>query len=309
MPLFGRDCFLNEIIWAYDYGARTTKRWPAEARHDPGLRQGPGGLLLRPGAVDREPYMAPGLVDPREAGARASSPTDGWWHTIVPTTGGSAPARRPRNLRGCCGASSRASSAPGDWVLDFFAGSGTTGAVAAQLGRRFLLVDESADAIATMRARLPSGTAFALTGAGRQNRRMVDRSSIGCWLTDMDGVLVHENTPVPGAAELLQQWRDRGNPYLVLTNNSIFTPRDLQRTAARIRPDRARGVDLDLGAGHRRLPRIPDPGRQRLRDRRGGDDHGAARGRVRDDRVRPGLRRCSARPATTRSSRSRKRSA
>ena len=48
----------------------------------------------------------------------------------------------------------QASSAPGDWVLDFFAGSGTTGAVAAELGRRFLLVDESADAVAIMRARL-----------------------------------------------------------------------------------------------------------------------------------------------------------
>jgi NagD protein len=61
---------------------------------------------------------------------------------------------------------------------------------------------------------------------------MTDRSGIECWLTDMDGVLVHENSPVPGAAELMQQWRAQGKPYLVLTNNSIFTPRDL---SARLR--------------------------------------------------------------------------
>ncbi|MCP2031430.1 NagD protein [Okibacterium sp. HSC-33S16] len=61
---------------------------------------------------------------------------------------------------------------------------------------------------------------------------MTRRDEVECWLTDMDGVLVHENRPLPGAAELLQQWRDQGKPYLVLTNNSIFTPRDL---SARLR--------------------------------------------------------------------------
>ncbi|MCS5735933.1 HAD-IIA family hydrolase [Herbiconiux daphne] len=61
---------------------------------------------------------------------------------------------------------------------------------------------------------------------------MARRDEIECWLTDMDGVLVHENHPITGAAELLQQWRDEGKPYLVLTNNSIFTPRDL---SARLR--------------------------------------------------------------------------
>src|SRR3546814_1547828 len=61
---------------------------------------------------------------------------------------------------------------------------------------------------------------------------MRTRADIECWLTDMDGVLVHENTPIPGAAELLEQWRDDGTPFLVLTNNSIFTPRDL---SARLR--------------------------------------------------------------------------
>jgi len=61
---------------------------------------------------------------------------------------------------------------------------------------------------------------------------MARRDEIECWLTDMDGVLVHENRALPGAAELLQQWRDEGKPYLVLTNNSIYTPRDL---SARLR--------------------------------------------------------------------------
>ena len=61
---------------------------------------------------------------------------------------------------------------------------------------------------------------------------MTRRDEVECWLTDMDGVLVHENRPLPGAADLLQQWRDQGKPYLVLTNNSIFTPRDL---SARLR--------------------------------------------------------------------------
>ena len=61
---------------------------------------------------------------------------------------------------------------------------------------------------------------------------MRTRADIECWLTDMDGVLVHENRPVPGAAELLAQWRDTATPFLVLTNNPIFTPRDL---SARLR--------------------------------------------------------------------------
>jgi NagD protein len=56
---------------------------------------------------------------------------------------------------------------------------------------------------------------------------MADRSGITSWLTDMDGVLVHEGHPIPGAAELIAKWTAAGTPYLVLTNNSIYTPRDL----------------------------------------------------------------------------------
>mgnify|MGYP000852424139 FL=1 len=150
--LFGRDCFLNELIWAYDYGARATRRWPA--KHDTILVyvKDPRRYHFDADAVDREPYMAPGLVTPEKA-ARGKLPTDVWWHTIVSPTGREKtgyPTQKPLGvLRRIVAASSR----PGDWVLDFFAGSGTTGAAASELGRRFVLVDAHPEAIATMRRR------------------------------------------------------------------------------------------------------------------------------------------------------------
>lgn len=67
---------------------------------------------------------------------------------------------------------------------------------------------------------------------------MSERKKIECWLTDMDGVLVHEGKPIKGAAELIQQWKNKGQRFLVLTNNSVFTPRDL---SARLR---AEGLDV-----------------------------------------------------------------
>jgi site-specific DNA-methyltransferase (adenine-specific) len=84
--LFGRECFLNEIIWAYDYGARATRRWPA--KHDTILVyvKDSERYHFDSAEVDREPYMAPGLVTPEKA-ARGKLPTDVWWHTIVPTSG------------------------------------------------------------------------------------------------------------------------------------------------------------------------------------------------------------------------------
>lgn len=150
--LFGRECFLNEIIWAYDYGARTTKRWPA--KHDTILVyvKSPDAYYFDSAEVDREPYMAPGLVTPEKA-ARGKLPTDVWWHTIVSPTGREKtgyPTQKPLGvLRRIIAASSR----PGDWVLDFFAGSGTTGAAASELGRRFVLVDANPQAIEVMRRR------------------------------------------------------------------------------------------------------------------------------------------------------------
>lgn len=150
--IFGRECFLNEIIWAYDYGARARRRWPA--KHDNILFyvKDPAKYLFNADEVDREPYMAPGLVGPEKA-ARGKLPNSVWWHTIVSPTGKEKtgyPTQKPLGvLRRIIAASSR----PGDLVLDFFAGSGTTGAAAAALGRDFLLVDNNEAAITTMARR------------------------------------------------------------------------------------------------------------------------------------------------------------
>jgi site-specific DNA-methyltransferase (adenine-specific) len=152
--LFGRDNFLNELIWAYDYGAKSTKRWPA--KHDTILVyvKNPTNYYFDSEAVDREPYMAPGLVTPEKV-ARGKLPTDVWWHTIVTTSGRERTGYATQKPEGILRRIVQASSTPGDRVLDFFAGSGTTGAVAQALGRRFLLVDESPDAVAVMHTRLP----------------------------------------------------------------------------------------------------------------------------------------------------------
>lgn len=155
--LFGRECFLNEIIWAYDYGARTKKKWPS--KHDTILVyvKNPKKYIFNAEDVDREPYMAPGLVTPEKA-ARGKLPTDVWWHTIVSPTGKEKTGYATQKPEGILRRIIQASSNPGDWVLDFFAGSGTTGAVAEKLGRRFLLIDENPEAIAVMRKRLPDAS-------------------------------------------------------------------------------------------------------------------------------------------------------
>lgn len=151
--LFGRECFLNEIIWAYDYGARAKRRWPA--KHDNILVyvKDPAGYYFNSAEVDREPYMAPGLVTPEKV-ALGKLPTDVWWHTIVSPTGKEKtgyPTQKPEGLvRRAVAASSR----PGDWVLDFFAGSGTLGAVAGKLERRFVCVDSNPQSIDVMTRRL-----------------------------------------------------------------------------------------------------------------------------------------------------------
>ena len=151
--IFGRECFLNEIIWAYDYGARTTRRWPA--KHDTILLyvKDRDDYVFNTAAIDREPYMAPGLVGPEKA-ARGKLPTDVWWHTIVSPTGTEKTGYPTQKPLGVLRRIVSASSKPGDLVLDFFAGSGTTGAAAAQLDRSFLLVDNNVAAMATMAQRL-----------------------------------------------------------------------------------------------------------------------------------------------------------
>jgi site-specific DNA-methyltransferase (adenine-specific) len=151
--LFGRACFLNELVWAYDFGARTKKRWPA--KHDTILVyvKDPARYVFDGEAVDREPYMAPGLQTPERV-ARGKSPTDVWWHTIVPTSGREKTGWPTQKPEGIVRRMVQASSRPGGWCLDFFAGSGTLGAVCQALDRRFVLVDRHPGAVRIMGERL-----------------------------------------------------------------------------------------------------------------------------------------------------------
>ena len=151
--IFGRDCFLNEIIWAYDYGGKSRSRWPA--KHDTILVYVKDRTRYHfdSDAVDREPYMAPGLVTAAKA-TRGKLPTDVWWHTIVPTNGRERTGYPTQKPEGIVRRMVTASSARGDWCLDFFAGSGTLGAVAAAAGRRYVCVDRNPEAIAIASARL-----------------------------------------------------------------------------------------------------------------------------------------------------------
>jgi site-specific DNA-methyltransferase (adenine-specific) len=151
--IFGRECFLNEIVWAYDYGARAKRRWPA--KHDTIFVyvKDARAYHFDGEAVDREPYMAPGLVSAEKA-ARGKLPTDVWWHTIVPTNGREKTGYPTQKPEGIVRRMVQASTRPGDRCLDCFAGSGTLGAVAAQLGRRYVLIDSNPEAVRVMRARL-----------------------------------------------------------------------------------------------------------------------------------------------------------
>jgi len=151
--IFGRESFQNEIIWAYDYGARATKKWPA--KHDTILwyTKDPAKYTFHLDATDRIPYMAPGLVGAEKA-ARGKTPTDVWWHTIVSPTGKEKTGYATQKPLGILERIVKVHSNPGELVLDFFAGSGTAGEAAAKHGRDFLLVDENAEAIKVMKKRL-----------------------------------------------------------------------------------------------------------------------------------------------------------
>ena len=151
--IFGRACFQNEIIWAYDYGARATKRWPAKHDNILWYTRDPESYTFNLGESDRIPYMAPKLVGQAKA-ALGKTPTDVWWHTIVSPTGKEKTGYATQKPVGILERIVRVHSNPGDLVLDFFAGSGTTGAAAVKHGRQFLLVDESAEAVAVMQKRL-----------------------------------------------------------------------------------------------------------------------------------------------------------
>jgi site-specific DNA-methyltransferase (adenine-specific) len=155
--LYGRECFLNEIIWAYDYGAKSKSKWPT--KHDNILVyvKNPTSYYFDSSGVDREPYMAPGLVTPEKA-ERGKLPTDVWWHTIVSPTGKEKTGYPTQKPEGVVKRMVAASSRPGDWLLDFFAGSGTLGAVAMKADRRFVMIDNNTQAIKVMRDRLGNGS-------------------------------------------------------------------------------------------------------------------------------------------------------
>lgn len=151
--LLGRDSFMNEIIWAYDYGGRSKSRW--SAKHDTILwyARDPESYVFDFEAMDRIPYMAPGLVGPEKA-ARGKTPTDVWWHTIVPPGGKERTGYPTQKPLGVLERFIKVHSEPGDVVLDFFAGSGTTGDAAARNGRGYVLIDQNPEAVAVMEQRL-----------------------------------------------------------------------------------------------------------------------------------------------------------
>jgi site-specific DNA-methyltransferase (adenine-specific) len=162
--LLGRGSFMNEIIWAYDYGARPARRWPA--KHDTILwyARDPKRYVFERDGMGRIPYMAPGLVTPEKA-ARGKTPTDVWWHTIVPTNGREKTGYPTQKPLGIVQRIVDVHSQGGDVVLDFFAGSGTTGEAAAKAGRGFVLIDASTDAIAVAAKRLSAYSPEIETGA------------------------------------------------------------------------------------------------------------------------------------------------
>jgi site-specific DNA-methyltransferase (adenine-specific) len=158
----GRACFQNEIIWAYDYGARATKRWPAKHDNILWYTRDPTDYTFNLGATDRIPYMAPGLVGATKA-ARGKTPTDVWWHTIVSPTGKEKTGYPTQKPLGILERIVRVHSNPGETVLDFFAGSGTTGVAAARNDRSCILIDKSAEACTLMRKRLRASNGKPLT--------------------------------------------------------------------------------------------------------------------------------------------------
>lgn len=151
--LLGRERFINEIIWAYDFGGRPKNRWPA--KHDTILWYAldPNEYVFDYGAIDRIPYMAPSLVGAEKA-AQGKTPTDVWWHTIVPTNGKEKTGYPTQKPLGVLSRLVKVHSREGDVILDFFAGSGTTGEAAAKTGRGFVMIDDHPDAFEIMARRL-----------------------------------------------------------------------------------------------------------------------------------------------------------
>ena len=155
--VFGRKSFINEIIWSYDYGGRSKKKWPT--KHDTIFWYAidPANYTFNANAIDRIPYMAPGLVG-KEKAARGKVPTDVWWQTIVPTNGKERTGYPTQKPLAILERIVKVHSNPGDMVMDFFAGSGTTGVAAARNDRLFVLVDSNPEAVQVAAQRLTEYT-------------------------------------------------------------------------------------------------------------------------------------------------------
>lgn len=147
--IFGQECFINEIIWAYDYGARSKKKWPTKHDNILWYAKDPENYVFNYDEIDRIPYMAPGLVGSEKA-ALGKTLTDCWWHTIVPTNGKERTGYPTQKPLGIIERLVKVHSNPGDVVLDYFAGSGTTGEAALKNGRSAILIDQNPEAIEVM---------------------------------------------------------------------------------------------------------------------------------------------------------------
>lgn len=192
--VFGRSSFINEIIWSYDYGARSRSRW--SPKHDNILwyAKNPEEYVFNYDEIDRIPYMAPGLVGEEKA-ARGKTPTDVWWHTIVPTNGKERTGYATQKPLGILERIVKVHSRPDDLVMDFFAGSGSFGDAAGRTGRRFLLVDRNPDAVRIMARRLSRfqpeirecGVAIGIAKEIELSRRDVENSPLFAYAMETNG--------------------------------------------------------------------------------------------------------------------------
>lgn len=164
--IFGRRSFVNEIIWAYDFGGRSKSKWPTKHDNILWYAKDPSSYTFLYEEMDRIPYMAPGLVDDEKA-ARGKTPTDVWWHTIVHTGGKEKTGYATQKPLGIVERIVKVHSNPGDSLLDFFAGSGTLGEAAAMHGRHFVLIDDNEEAIRVMARRLAEFSPNFLGSDGR----------------------------------------------------------------------------------------------------------------------------------------------
>ena len=144
--VFGRDSFMNDIIWSYDYGGRAKRKWPAKHDNIFWYARDPDDYTFNAEVIDRIPYMAPSLVG-KEKAARGKVPTDVWWQTIVPTNGKERTGYPTQKPLAMLERIVKVHSNTGELVMDFFGGSGTTGVAAAQNDRRFVLVDTNQEAV------------------------------------------------------------------------------------------------------------------------------------------------------------------